>query len=272
MTRLRKRLDASGPGVVIAVIALIFALAGTAFAAAKLNGKQIKEVEKIAKKVGKGATGAKGPAGVAGSQGPAGAKGDTGATGTKGDTGASVTISAASSGECTEGGTKFTNPTGTGHACNGAEGVQGPEGSPWTDKGTLPPGATETGAWNVTTPGAEVGAPISFPIPLAERIEGASHVHYQTDADFATKCGTINGKPHTINSPAASPGELCVFVGENSNVTFGGILTPEFGVSTGTGTSGATILFNVGAGGFAYGSFAVTGCSKEAGAAAPCPS
>ena len=47
-------------GFVIAIVALIAALGGTALAAAKLNGTQKKEVEKIAKKYA-GKPGAAGP-------------------------------------------------------------------------------------------------------------------------------------------------------------------------------------------------------------------
>ncbi len=81
MGSLRKRLEASGPGVVIAVIALIFALAGTAFAAAKLNGTQKKEVKKIAKKYAgkRGKTGPAGANGAPGAQGPGGPRGPAGA-------------------------------------------------------------------------------------------------------------------------------------------------------------------------------------------------
>ena len=49
--RLKRRLADNSPGLVIAVVAMLIALTGGAFAASgALTGKQKKEVEKIAKK------------------------------------------------------------------------------------------------------------------------------------------------------------------------------------------------------------------------------
>ena len=76
-------------GLTVAVIALVFAMLGGAYAATKLNGTQKKEVEKIAKKFqGSGPAGAQGPAGAKGDNGAAGAKGDTGSAGGAGTAGA----------------------------------------------------------------------------------------------------------------------------------------------------------------------------------------
>lgn len=92
----------------VAIVALVFAASGSAYAAKELiNGKDIKngtisaaKLSRTAKKQlegadgARGATGAAGPAGPAGAAGPVGAtgaqgaKGDTGAQGAKGDTGA----------------------------------------------------------------------------------------------------------------------------------------------------------------------------------------
>ena len=67
-------------GLVVAGIALIAALGGTAFAATKLNSTQKKEVEKIAKRFA-GKNGKDGAVGPPGSAGPAGPKGDPGGSG-----------------------------------------------------------------------------------------------------------------------------------------------------------------------------------------------
>jgi hypothetical protein len=83
LQRLRKREPFGKAGLTVAVIALVFALVGGAWAAAGLSSKQEKEVTKIAKKY----AGKQGPAGPAGTAGPAGPKGDTGAKGDKGDQG-----------------------------------------------------------------------------------------------------------------------------------------------------------------------------------------
>lgn len=96
MSRLR-RYRPSG-SMLVAVIALVMALTGSAVAASLITSKQIKngtiqtvDISKKAKKALKGARGKTGPAGPQGAQGLPGAKGADGAAGTpgaKGDTGA----------------------------------------------------------------------------------------------------------------------------------------------------------------------------------------
>lgn len=143
-------------GLIVACLALVAAMGGTALAAAKLNGTQKKEVEKIAKKyAGKaGKNGATGPAGPAGPMGPTGATGATGAAGV---------------------------------------GTTGPQGEPgetgFTE--TLPAGKTETGVWSVGNATAEgsLFAPISFTIPLS----ASPAVHYN-EAETAECPGTA-GEP-----------------------------------------------------------------------------
>jgi hypothetical protein len=103
-------------GLTVAILALVFAMVGGAYAASGgLTGKQKKEVEKIAKKY----AGKTGPAGSQGPAGPAGAKGDTGTNGKDG-----------------------TNGT------NGKEGPEGKQGKDGTTgfTETLPSGETETGS------------------------------------------------------------------------------------------------------------------------------
>ncbi|MGN6202677.1 MAG: hypothetical protein ACTHNY_09760 [Solirubrobacterales bacterium] len=118
-------------GLLVAVVALIAAVAGTAFAAGGLTKKQEKQVIKIAKKyAGKpGAQGPKGDTGPAGAQGP---KGDVGPNGDKGDTGS-----------------------------------QGPEGPPGPTETELPVGKTMRGVWSFLGKGQpEYWVNISFPLRL----------------------------------------------------------------------------------------------------------
>lgn len=117
-------------GLIVAIVALVTALSGGAFAAQKFITK--KEAIKIAKKyAGKnGAAGAQGPAGPAGATG---AKGENGATGQQGET--------------------------------GETGETGPAGPVET---TLPAGKTMTGVWgfresNVTEAYAQISFPLRYP-------------------------------------------------------------------------------------------------------------
>jgi hypothetical protein len=255
-------------GFIISIVALVAALGGGAYAASGgLSGKQKKEVEKIAKKYsGKpGAAGAAGPAGPTGPAGAAGAKGDAGAAGaagvgTKGEKGEKG--EAGTAGESVE--VVETNPA----ACGAAGGVtyeveatptavcSGEEGSPWTAGGTLPKGATETGAWafsGASTSG-EVYAPISFTIPLSAPL-AAADVHYIVPGGQIPNVCT-----GSATSPTAAEGELCVYETEpTSGATLGGI----FGLGNaeeGASSAGAFIYFEgATAAAQGIGSFAVTG-------------
>lgn len=98
--RFKERLSNNSPGLTVAVVALVFALAGGAFAAGGgLTAKQKKQVKAIAKaEAGKvpgvpgppgavGPAGPVGPAGAAGSIGPQGPAGPDGADGIDGEDG-----------------------------------------------------------------------------------------------------------------------------------------------------------------------------------------
>jgi hypothetical protein len=219
-------------GLVVAIVALVVALSGTAIAASGgLTGKQKKEVEKIAKKfAGKpGAAGASGPAG------PAGSKGDTGAPGANGIAGA----------------TGSTGPAGAagkeGEA--GEPGPPGEEGSPWTVNSTLPSKATETGTYLIsseTGTGVEfelAAGGISFPVALPSSIDGA-HVKYVTGPTAPAEC---ENSKHTgtasVSNPEASAGFLCIYEGStlNMNGTALEVINPASG-SEGASTTGSTLL------------------------------
>jgi hypothetical protein len=213
------------PGV-ISVIALVFAMVGGVYAATggnplagvskkKKKGVTVKQVRKIAKREAKkyanSNPGAPGPAGPAGPAGPKGDKGDTGATGSQGP--------------------------------KGDTGNEGPEGSPWTDGGTLPAGATETGSWSfssvVITEFTFFAAyePMSFAVPL-ENALAEEDVHFvspeeQENEEVPAEC-TVEGTEGSAANPLAQSGHLCVF---QSDLAIGGGLYAVEGIFKAGGTS-----------------------------------
>jgi hypothetical protein len=170
--RIHNQLGAAG-----LAIALIVALAGTAFAAKRVFTKsQEKQIVKIAKKyAGKnGKAGAPGPAGAQGPKGDAGAKGDTGAPGAPGSDGSN----------------------GEDGACSASDPVC-----------TLPSGATLQGRWSgggLGINGAFVA--ISFGIALETSPKA---ILVKTTGEHETEC------PGEAKAPAAAPGFLCVYVEES---------------------------------------------------------
>jgi hypothetical protein len=309
--KLRQRLAANGPATVVAVIALSVALCGGAFAATasktkKKGGVVITKLSQIKPSVRKQLEGAAGPAGPAGPIGPAGlagAKGDTGlqgpagAAGAKGDPGTSgaagangedvvVTQIATGIARCSErGGVEVrlkNQAAGTGKdVCNGAAGAPGadgdpgPEGSPWTAGGTLPPGATEVGAWSFQaspdqTEGTErIFTPVSFSIALPVDVllsvleHPENQIHFVAVGQEPPAC--LEGSPL---APKAAPGHVCIYESASGivNSSFLGI-TIAPGLSEGVGTAGAYLEFaqntdpaKVASG---AGSIAVTGCSES---------
>jgi hypothetical protein len=178
-------------------LALVFAMAGGAYAAGKFvitSTKQIKPsvLAQLKGKVGpagpQGAAGPAGPAGangkdgVQGKEGPVGKEGPAGKDGAPGAEGVSVTSTQSATTidgtHCVGvGGSKFVSGSGSTYACNGKEGkegLEGKEGSPWTAGGTLPSKKSEYGSWATPaladaseTKSEREFAAISFPIPLA---------------------------------------------------------------------------------------------------------
>jgi hypothetical protein len=207
-------------GLIVAVVALVAAVGGTALAAAKLNATQKKEVEKIAKKFA-GKPGEKGAAGVNGGPGKDGTNGSNGAAGAPGAAGKGVVLTAIATagleGKCEgTGGTKVEvegNPASKKFVCNGQTG--------FTE--TLPSEKTETGIWSFpsTPEGVEqVRLTLSFPIPLEAPIPVAN-VHYINKAnEEIKKSSPLEKVPNTIclgtpAEPSAPPGELCVYEKQN---------------------------------------------------------
>lgn len=265
LTTLRTRFGIPG---MIAVFALVFAMVGGAYAAGGgLSGKQKKEVKKIAKteakKVAKrGPAGPAGPTGAPGGNGLPGAKGDPGATGAPGAAGAGVTSAAIPTASTTcnhQGGSQFNSASGTTTACNGKEGTEGPEGSPWTDGGTLPSESTETGTWSYgPLSGVErARVAISFPIPLAA---GGPEIplHFIVGGTPTTP-EEIAACPGSKEEPKAAPGNLCVYEGSAFGNEFISEGKPEGGTGEGAGQVGVVMVFgNEEANGFAVGDWAVT--------------
>ncbi len=246
---LRKRLHVS-PTTVIAAFALVFAMTGGAYAAKKYlitSTKQISPsvLKQLSGKAGPaglngaaGAVGAQGPQGPAGPAGSAGAKGENGKDGAKGTDGApgeSVTVAAASNAECPAGGTKFSNKTGTGEACNG-------ENSASSFASTLPSEKTETGAWRFVSNGSELQSTvISFPIPLTPAAANAIAVE-----TIVTTISPTGNCPGSSVEPKAEPGYLCLYTAayESSMPSVGPFVEKlaakeEAGVSV----SGALLVF-----------------------------
>jgi hypothetical protein len=180
-------------GLVVACLALIAALAGTAIAAGGLTAKQEKQVKKIAKKYA-GKNGAPGIQGQAGPQGPAGANGKDGARGPEGPTG----------------------PEGP----KGPEGPSGPSCSETTGFCELPSGATETGnwlAWGDKT--ASLSFMIgSFSFPLRLNFEPTLHF---VVCPFGVCTPTPECPSAETKEPEAAPGQLCVYRRRQVNTATG---------------------------------------------------
>lgn len=168
-------------GLVVAVVALVAALTGAAFAAGGLTKKQEKRVIAIAKKY----AGKPGPPGPAGPQGPAGSPGAKGDAGSKGDT--------------------------------GAPGPKGPTGATGPTETVLPANKTLTGVWAFS--GKGIGrteyVPITYPlrvIPAPAEYEETTNLIGPED-DSTTEC------PGTVSDPEAAPGEFCLYVKELKNAS-----------------------------------------------------
>ena len=227
-SRLREHFGTAG--LVVAIVALVAALGGGAYAATGGSGDGKATASAKGKQGPRGKTGKTGPAGPAGPAGPTGpagpvgAKGDAGAPGSNGAPGAdgkSVTGEPITAGgACGAGvtGVKYTlNATST-NVCNGKNGTTG-----FTE--TLPSGKTETGTWAVGNGGQGAGdqyVPISFPIPLQEAPEEVAVVwlsYGPTAEPFEAselveilEEGAEHGCPGFEEGvPLADPGHLCVY-------------------------------------------------------------
>jgi hypothetical protein len=192
------------PAGVIAVVALVFAMLGGAYAASGgLTKKQKKEVKSIAKSFQ--------GTGPAGSQGPAGPKGDAGAPGAAGAAGKSAEAAPFSGSKtigsvtCTEGGLEVKSASAATLICNGKEGEAGPLLSAY------PPETLVQGTWSVqpaTTGPATIGtASISFPFPLGTALENGN-IQVIKPGEENTQCP---------GAGEAEKGFLCLYLEFDSN-------------------------------------------------------
>jgi hypothetical protein len=231
---IRRHLNAT---TVIAVLALVFAMTGGAYAAKKFLITSTGQISPKVLKSLKGAAGAKGTNGANGAQGAAGATGPAGPAGPVGPAG--------------------TNGT---DGKEGKEGKEGKQGAPGTTgfTETLPSGKTETGTWSAMQETEEVGtvASISFAIPLAEGLEEpAVHVDTLGEAKFEEFC------PGSAEAPKATKGNLCIYTGIHKGLEALEVIKPFTTSEPGTGPNGAILRMAQPATAeptFAYGSWAVT--------------
>lgn len=265
-------------GVVLGAIALVIALGGSAFAAkSALSGPEKQLIQKEAKKwsakyAKPGPQGPAGPAGAAGADGKPGAKGDKGDPGAPGQNGApgqSVSTQVEPPfGNCgDEEGVKLTSASGVSYVCDGEKGAKGNTGDPWTAGGTLPPKATETGAWVVFAGAETVVAQISFPIPLEQAL-GLAQVHYVLPNGKENVFGssgfeevTSTTCKGTVSAPSAEPGNLCVYEAYRVNLVMPAnvFIHRPLGGQAGIGVSGGYLeTFTEGEPAKAAGSWAVT--------------
>ena len=233
-------------------LALVFAMSGGAFAASKIIISSTKQISPKVLAQLKGAKGAKGAAGAAGTPGAAGAPGPAGPAGPIGPV-----DPAGAKGETGKQGVEGEP---------GALGPAGKEGSPWTDGGTLPKGATETGAWEVNLDHEPQLDAISFPIQLAKELTGV-HVHVIAHGEGegegeggespAITSGECKG---TVAAPGAGSGNLCVFLNNEGTVNEAKIANPAT-LGAGAAAFGAIIKPEAAEakGQIAFGSWAVTG-------------
>lgn len=248
------------PATIVAVIALVLAMTGGAYAAKKYlitSTKQIspavlKSLRGQAGPAGKnGANGANGAAGPQGTPGPQGSKGEPGAQGLKGEQGAQ-----GAKGEQGPQGAKGER------GLEGPKGEQGPKGDPGQTgfTSTLPSGKTETGAWSMTV-GKALGAleeegvalaSLSFNIPLEKGIPEGNVKILEQSKSATTECPSSSEEIAEGRPAKAASGFLCVY-------EIQGVLTPENVAET---NSNGVVLFSKAKpseeGFYAYGVWAVT--------------
>jgi hypothetical protein len=245
LSAIRKHMN---PATAMALVAMVFALTGGAFAATGSGGNgparagsasadthagagAIAAKSKSKVKAGpRGPRGAAGPAGPAGPQGPAGpagtagAKGENGAAGANGTDGTNGTNGTSATAEsftgkqhgCETGGVVVKSASPEASVCNGKNGQTG-----FTE--TLPVGKTEMGTW-VANKSVEPFVPISFNIPVKAILHRVWVKHGTTE----------EGCEGNAQEPVAEPGYLCLYEGELSenlvNVQFvGGSGGPAYG-------------------------------------------
>ena len=209
-------------GMVVAVIALVVALAGGAYAASGgLTAKQKKQVKKIAQTEAKKFATA-GPQGPPGPPGPAGAPGKDGSNGTDGTDGNSVVVENEAPGiKCAVGGVnvEVEESQTKNYVCNGQTGFVE----------ALPSGSSLKGVFSGTAKDAATAIliPISFeievsPAPTLVYIVEGGELAYTVDS--AGTFGILVEEeveavcPGDPGSPEAEPGYVCLYTEKAENV------------------------------------------------------
>ena len=206
-------------GLTVAILALVLAMVGGAYAAGGLTKSQEKQVTKIAKKyAGKpGATGAAGANGTNGTNGTPGAPGKEGAAGKEGS-------------PWTAGGTLPSGQTETGA---------------WS-------------AGKYTSENIAAFVPISFPIPLAKAL-GETKVHYIKQEEVAPAGCTGGSFKHPIAEKENLCIYVTTESEAGEEFIEKEIRNPEiFAFTPGAGKTGAVIYAEAKASGQAYGTWALT--------------
>ena len=208
------------PGTVLALIAIVLACGGSAFAGSQITGRQIKdksiELKDLSKSARKALRGNRGPRGIAGPTGPQGPPGLQGLQGQRGAIG----------------------PTGP----TGPAGPTGAQGTSIFDGGTLPSGKTITGAWGGRYIAALAGnqqnsylLSYGFPLKAPQKLR-------DSDVQFGAGTGGPVGDADpvctgSVANPTAPAGKVCIYVNEGpngtrSNSTLTGFKLSAAGVNT----------------------------------------
>lgn len=259
ISQVRNRLGIPG---LIAIIALVFAMGGAAYAAKKYVITSTGQIKPSVLKQLKGKQGKQGPAGTNGTNGT---NGKDGTNGTNGTNGKGLVASPLDPGEggCTEGGVSV-EVEGTGSPesiCNGEEGAEFPGG------GVLPSGATERGTWGgagdnrltyslneetheleETPVSTATLIPISFPLPVQPAPEVVYSKQLEEEDELGEPVAPVAGCPGLDGEglPLADPGKLCVYqkkktVPGPNPVFFGG--TQSFPEEQGADSMGTEAAF-----------------------------
>lgn len=210
------------PSTAIAIIALVFAATGGAFAATGGGSSPHATLTASAAKAkAKTKAGPRGPAGKNGTNGTNGAPGATGPAGPAGPTGATGATGAGTPGATGEKGIQGEQGI---QGKPGKQGEPGPEGVCAKEHCTLPSKTTETGTWSLYGKATGIQAivvPISFPIPLAAALNH-TEVHYinhnneeviYTDPKWGLGPKSASC-PGSVEDPQALAGNLCIYQSE----------------------------------------------------------
>jgi hypothetical protein len=247
---LRNRLGVPG---ILAVIALVFSMAGGAYAAKKYiitSTSQIKPsvLKKLRGPAGPaGAPGATGAVGAKGADGTNGTNGTNGSPGTPGEDGKSVVTGseATGTGNCEGRGGAWVEVEGSGvkrYVCNGENGGSGE--------------AMMTGDWSFSD--KEVLGTM-FSISYPQKLSGL--VNYDAENFIGPEEDPTTACPGSFSNPEAEPGNLCLYA-QKVEAAGEGTDHHPFGYNAYTSDpfSGATFEFAIesGAEGYGFGSWAVT--------------